>query len=212
MKLIQLTTVLALAGAVTIGCNSGPAITGAPPPVTGGTNGGGGTGGGTGGTDGDATVGECINEDDAAVYAEVDYTNDRGEMTSGTDAVSAIGSDCVRGSDSSIPQVGGCGSETIQVVACFPNCPEATITTLAVCVEECIQGTIDTITGGGQLSDECIACYGATVACGAAFCTDRCAIDTTAPDCIDCRCTLGGDGLGCTPEFVECSGIPSDDC
>jgi hypothetical protein len=209
MKLLQLISVLALAGAVSIGCNSGPPITGEPvvipPPGSGGSGGGNGGGGAGGGGEG-----ACINEDDGAVYAELEFTNGNGEMTTGTDAASAIGSECVRGSTESTPPVTGCGTETLNVVACFPSCPPATVDALATCVEGCIQDTISTITGS-TLTEDCITCYGATVACGAAFCTDLCVVDTTSPECIGCRCTMGGTN-GCTPDFVDCSGIPSDDC
>lgn len=155
--------------------------------------------------------GNCTNTDDDAVYAALEFTNGNGEMSTGTAAASAIGSDCVRGSSAADPPVAGCGDETLQVVACFPSCPDPTVEALAVCVEGCIQDTISTITGGSMLTADCIDCYGTTVACGAAFCTDVCVVSTTAPECIECRCTSGGD-MGCTPDFVVCSGIPSDDC
>ena len=200
MKLTNLIWVLALAGSVAA-CNSGSPITGdpGPGPGTGGDNGG---GGGTGG----ALEGACINDADAAVYDALTFTNSKGETTTGTDASSAIGSECIRGSDVSDPPVGGCGDETFAVIACLGNCPQETIDALATCVEACTNDTIEEITGS-TLSDECVACTGATVACGAAFCTSPCLADTTAQPCIDCRCANN-----CTPQFVICSGIPSDDC
>jgi len=205
MKLTNLIWVLALAGAVA-GCNSGPPITGErKTPGDGPGNGAGGSG---------PTEGACINEDDAAVYDCLEFTNGKGEESSGTDASSAIGSDCVRGSTSSIPPIEGCGPETLDVVACFPNCDDATVDALSTCVRDCTQDTTAEITAQtcpddppGGLSDECVECTGATVACGAAFCTQQCVADTTAAICIDCRCDSG-----CTPDFVVCSGIPSDDC
>jgi hypothetical protein len=204
MKLTNLIWVLALAGAVAA-CNSGSPITGVDPPDpgTGGTAGSPGTGG-TGG--GAPLEGNCINEDDKAVYDALTFTNSKGETTSGTDASSAIGSECVRGSDVSEPPVAGCGTETFAVIACLGNCPQETIDALATCVVNCTNDTIEEITGD-RLSDECVACTGATVACGAAFCTSECLADTTAPPCIACRCDNN-----CTPQFVICSGIPSDDC
>ena len=54
------------------------------------------------------------------------------------------------------------------------------------------------------LSDECMACTGGTVACGAAFCTSQCVSDMEAAICIECRCDNG-----CTPDFDECRGLPS---
>ncbi|MBW2210198.1 MAG: hypothetical protein JRG67_04000, partial [Deltaproteobacteria bacterium] len=201
MKLTNLIWVLALAGAVAA-CNSGSPITGTPPPPppTGGSNGGGGTGGSGGGS----LEGNCINDADAAVYAQLDFVNGKGEASSGTDASSAIGSECVRGSTVSMPPVEGCGDETFAVIACLGNCPQETIDALADCVVACTGDTIAGITGGDTLSDDCLACTGETVACGAAFCTPPCVTSTTAPECIQCRCDQG-----CTPQFVICSGIPS---
>jgi hypothetical protein len=197
MKLTNLIWVLALAGSVAA-CNSGPPVEGIvrPPPATGGSNGG---GGGPG-------EGACINDDDGAVYDCLEFTNSKGEESSGTDASSAIGSDCVRGSTSSIPPIEGCGGQTLDVVACFPNCPQETVDALSTCVRDCTQDTTADLCPPG-LSDECVECTGATVACGAAFCTKQCVADTTAQICIDCRCQSN-----CTPQFVICSGIPSDDC
>jgi len=151
--------------------------------------------------------GNCINEADAAVYAQLDFVNGKGEASSGTDASSAIGSECVRGSVSSVPPVEGCGEETFAVIACLGNCPQETIDALADCTFACTRDTIEEITGGDTLSDECLSCTGETVACGAAFCTPPCVASTTAPACIECRCAEG-----CTPQFVICSGIPSSDC
>jgi len=207
MKLTNLIWVLALAGAVAA-CNSGSPITGTPPPPppTGGS-GGSGTGG-TGGTGGGSpSEGNCINEADQAVYDQLEFTNSKGETTTGTDASSAIGSECVRGSNVSDPPIAGCGAETFAVISCLGNCPQETIDALATCVEACTRDTIAEITGGDTLSDECLSCTGATVACGAAFCTPPCVADTTAQGCIDCRCEEG-----CTPAFIVCSGIPSTDC
>jgi hypothetical protein len=195
MKPINLIWVLALAG-VAMACNSGPPITNEqtpPPPGTGGTG-----GGGTGGITGD---GACTNEDDVAVYADLTYTDEDGNIFMGTDASSAIGSDCIFGTDTSDPVLPGCGDEAFAVVSCFPNCDDAITQTLADCVAQCTQDA----TG---LSDECMACTGATVACGAAFCTSQCVTDTNAAICIDCRCESG-----CTPDFDVCSGLPSSgDC
>jgi hypothetical protein len=203
MKLYNLMWVLALAGAAAACDNwiDQPPITNEPQPPTGGTGGNGGTGG-TGGV----AAGACTDEANQAVYAELEFVNSKGQASSGTAAASAIGSECVRGSSSSVPPVTGCGPQTLDVVACFPNCPQPTIDALATCVEECTAGTIEEITGS-TLSEACVECYGATVACGAAFCTGQCVADTTAQICIDCRCDND-----CTPNFVICSGIPSTDC
>jgi hypothetical protein len=203
MKLTNLIWVLALAGAVAA-CNSGSPITGLDPDL--GTGGTAGSGSGGSGGSGGVIPGNCTNEADQAVYAQLEFTNGKGETSTGTDASSAIGSECVRGSTVSDPPVAGCGDETFAVIACLGNCPQETIDALSTCVVNCTNGTIEEITGD-TLSDECIACTGATVACGAAFCTGDCVADTTAQPCIDCRCDAG-----CTPQFIICSGIPSTDC
>ncbi len=161
--------------------------------------------------DSDRPLGACATSGNTAVYAELDYIDDRGVPSTGTDAASAIGNDCLLGSSVSVPPVEGCADEAQNVVWCFPNCPTGPVDALASCVAVCTQDTIGTITGGGMLSESCVECYGAAVACGAEFCTDLCIADITAQACIDCRCTSSGD-YGCTPEFVQCSGIPTDDC
>jgi hypothetical protein len=197
MKPINLIWVLALAG-VAMACNSGPPVTNVKPPPTGGSGGTGGSAGtgGIGGGDG-----ACTNEDDVAVYANLTYTDDDGNTFTGVEASAAIGSDCIFGTDNSDPLLEGCGDEAFAVVSCFPNCEPPVTQALADCVAQCTQDA----TG---LSDECMACTGDTVACGAAFCTSQCVSDTNAPICIECRCDNG-----CTPEFDVCSGLPSSgDC
>lgn len=210
MKAFYLVLVLALAGGcaawadqdVIQGCDNinGQGECDDSTPGTGGTGGGNGTGGtaGTGNTGG-SLEGACINPDDEAVYAELEYTDEAGITYTGTDASSEIGSDCVFGAPGADPAIEGCSDEAIAVLGCSPTCPDATVQALSDCVVDCTQGA----TG---LSDECVACTGETVACGAVFCASFC-LDPTAQPCIDCRCSNN-----CTPNFVECSGIPSDDC
>jgi hypothetical protein len=199
MKLSNLIWVLALAGAATA-CDTWtdqPPITNERPPVVGGSGGSAGSGG-SGGISGD---GACTDEADQAVYADLTYTDEDGVTYTGTEASSAIGSDCIFGTDTSDPVLPGCGDEAFAVVGCFPNCEQSVIDTLASCVAACTQDA----TG---LSAECMGCTGETVACGAAFCTSQCVSDTNAQICIDCRCDNG-----CTPDFDTCSGLPSSgDC
>jgi len=202
MKLTNLIWVLALAGAV-VGCNSGSPTTNVrPPPPTGGSSGSGGSAGIGGGE------GACINAEDAAVYAELTFINSDGIESSGSDAASAIGSECIFGSQASVPVVTGCSQEAGDVIRCFASgCPQETIDALADCVALCTQDTTAGIAPPG-LSTECMACTGDTVACGAAFCTNLCVSDTNAPDCVACRCEND-----CTPAFDRCSGLPSSgDC
>ena len=141
------------------------------------------------------------------MYDNLTYIDDAGETYTGSDASAAIGSDCIFGTEQSTPLLAGCGDQARQVVACFPNCDDATITAAADCVAKCTQDATAEASPPG-LSDDCVSCTGDTVACGAAFCTSQCVRDTNAPECIDCRCTNG-----CTPDFDVCTGLPSSgDC
>jgi hypothetical protein len=202
MKPTNLIWVLALAGAMTA-CNSGPPITNEDNGGTGG-NGTGGTGGnGTGGTGG-VTEGACTDEANADVYANLTYIDDAGATFTGDEAAAAIGSDCIFGTEVSTPPLPGCGAEASAVLTCFPSgCPDETINALADCVAACVQDATAEVSAPG-LSDECVACTGDTVACGAAFCTTACVADTNAPQCIQCRCDND-----CIQEFDACSGLPS---
>jgi hypothetical protein len=200
MKLTNLIWVLALAGTLAA-CNSGPPVTNVRPPVTPPPTGG---SSGTGGASGD---GACTTAENLAVYMDLVYKDCDGVTHMGDDASSAIGSDCIFGCDISEPPLVGCGNEAAAVLGCFPNCPPETTKAAADCVADCTQTATAEVAPPG-LSDECVACTGATVACGAAFCTDKCVSDTNAPACIECRCVNG-----CTPAFDTCSGLPSDgDC
>ena len=190
MKLTNLIWVLTLAGVV-VACNSGPPITNEKPIDPG-------TGGSPGTCDPGGGDGACTTPENEAVYADLTYTDDAGETFTGADASSAIGSDCIFGTKQSDPLLTGCGKEAGNVISCFPNCPQETIDTAADCVAQCTQDA----TG---LSDECVACTGETVACGAAFCTLECVADSNAPACIDCRCANN-----CIQSFDACSGLPSD--
>ncbi len=151
-------------------------------------------------------AGACTDGANAAVYANLTYTDDRGIQWAGTDAADAISRDCLRGSTTSLPPVAGCGSETIGVVACFPNCPPEPIAELGNCIADCTQGVTAEVASPG-LSDMCASCYGAAGTCLAAQCVDRCAVDSTAPLCLQCQCDAG-----CIPDEVQCSGIPTDAC
>jgi len=208
MKLTTLIWVLALAGSVAA-CNSGSATTNErlpviPNPGSGGSN----------GNDGGSTIepgcdpplpvdtGACTTPENIAVYEELLYTNDDGLISACNEATSAIGSDCILGSARSVPPIRGCGDEAGVVLACFPNCEDDVIADAAACVTLCVQTATEQI-AGASLSDECAACTGATVACGAAFCTNVCINDSNAPACIDCRCANN-----CIEPFDQCSGLP----
>jgi hypothetical protein len=198
MKLITLNLVwaVALAGSL-IACNSGPPITNEKP-ATGGSTGTGGSGG-----SGGLGEGACTTEENQAVYAELVYINSAGTEFTGDEAASEMGSDCIFGSETSQPPLNGCGAEAGVVIGCFPNCSADVIQEAADCVARCVQEATQEAAPPG-LSDECVACTGDTVACGAAFCTNLCVSDTNAPACIDCRCENN-----CIQEFDRCSGLPS---
>jgi hypothetical protein len=135
------------------------------------------------------------------VYADLTYVDESGATFTGVEAASAIGSDCIFGTATSDPVLPGCNSEALAVLACFVSgCPDETVDALAACVAGCTQDA----TG---LSDECVACTGDVVACGAAFCTGDCAANTNAPACLQCRLDNG-----CTCGFQDCSGLPQDGC
>ncbi len=156
---------------------------------------------------GGSTEGACTDAANAAVYANLVYTNDDGVTFTGTDAAAAIGSDCVFGSVRSDPVLRGCAPEAGDVIRCFVSgCPAETVDALAECVAECTRVATAEISSPG-LSNACVACTGDDVACGAAFCTNLCVADTNNPACIACRCNNG-----CTPTFASCSGIPTDAC
>ena len=211
MKLMNLIWVLGLAGVVA-GCNSGPPVHGCEIQVNGtcAGSGSGGSNGGTGGTGGGTGDGACTNEEDTATYMDLEYLDSRGNDVSGPSAASAIASDCVFGSTSSVPENPGCGTEAGNVVACAiqpTGCPAETIDALTNCVLDCTQTLITDITGG-PLSDECAACYGESVSCSAENCAAAGCTNPTSPSCIQCRCDEG-----CTPGFDVCSGLPpSGDC
>ncbi len=200
MKLGNLIWVLAVAGSVAA-CNSGSPTTNVRIPPPGGTGGSGGTAGSGGTSGGD---GACTTTGNVEVYANLEFINGAGDTFTGADASSEIGGDCIFGSASSVPVLAGCGSQSAAVIGCFPNCPADTIQAAADCVADCTQmATIEA--SPPWLSDECVACTGDTVACGAAFCTNLCVSDTNAPACIDCRCENN-----CIQDFDTCSGLPGD--
>jgi hypothetical protein len=195
-----------LAGVITA-CNSGPPVDGCKAGEIVNTDGRCESSGGTGGTDGSETD-QCTNDADQAVYDDLTYTNDDGESSSGSDAASAIASDCVFGADDTVPPE-GCGSLAAIVVVCASTgtCTPKMIEDLTVCVGECAQDTIENITGS-RLSDGCGACYSESVACSAAKCATSGCSNPTSTECVECRCVEG-----CSPGFDVCSGLePSGVC
>ena len=232
MKLVYLLSAVGLVGLMAAGCNTGPALQGcgapglafnpcsglcaqmpfSPPcaicaddPLACNP---GAIAEGTGGTGGGGGDGECTNPDDAMTYADLEYTTGGGVDESGSSAASAIASDCVFGSFSSVPQNPGCGPEAQAVLICASTgCPAETVMALEVCVVDCMQGLIDEVTGS-MLTEMCADCYGESVACSANLCATSGCSNPTSPGCIQCRCDND-----CTPGFDRCSGLPpSGDC
>ena len=208
MKLTNLIWVLGMAGMIAA-CNSGPPVTGCRPGeivnADGRCDSGGGPGGspgtgGTGGTGG-SVGGACTNDADQAVYDDLEYTDADGNDHTGSNAASAIASDCVFGGPDTLPP--DCADLATAVVGCAiaMACTPAQVTALAECVGDCAQNTIESITGS-RLSDGCAACYSSSVACSAEKCATVCSNPVATP-CIECRCVEG-----CTPEFDVCSGLP----
>lgn len=203
MKLIGFVCALALMGAVGCGDDS-DGNTGGSGGSTGGSGGSaatGGTGGGTGGMGGTGAISTdaCLNAEDTAVFEAATYTNAGNETFTGDDAVAEVGGDCVLGSPSLVSN--GCGAETGAALA---NPTDENIGALVTCVEVCIAEQ------GFDLTAECMSCYGASVSCGAAFCTGPCASDVNAPACIECRCGGNAADANCFGDFDVCSGLVRD--
>ena len=130
--------------------------------------------------------GACTNAEDAAVYSELEYTDDDGEMTTGTDAAAAMAGECPFGPP---PR---CAAELAEVIS--DNNPENNAA-LSDCVVACMSGQTD-------LSSDCLGCYGDVVTCASENCVAECG-GGVGDDCVTCLLDAG-----CTPAFNECSGIP----
>jgi hypothetical protein len=194
---------IALAGAVAIGCGTEEAGSAATP-GTGATGGNPGTGGSGGaGATGGLGEGECTGDADQAVYDGVTYTNLEGDFED-TVAVSEIAADCVFGNSmGEAPNLISDGCPTlVGPILIDPN--EENVTNMANCVVDC------TVEQGVDLSQQCLDCYGDTVACGAAFCATPCSEGTDTEGCLVCRCGggLSTSGVNCIEEFDDCSGLP----
>jgi hypothetical protein len=197
MERTRLICFLALSSLMAMGCGDDSKGTGGSGATGGGGSGGSGATGGTGATGG-AAVDSCTNATDADVYAGLSYTNDDGVMTTGTEAAGDIAADCVFGGP---PR---CGAETGAVLG--NNTPENRAA-LADCVVACTEML-------APLTPDCLACYGDSVTCGAAFCAGECAGGTDTPGCISCRCGDNAGNANCFTDFDTCSGLTRDpdDC
>ena len=69
------------------------------------------------------------------------------------------------------------------------------------CVPACIQ---DALASGSQpLSEDCLGCYTADIACAKAHCLIICGVMPTSAECLTCRTDNG-----CVETFYACSGLP----
>lgn len=71
----------------------------------------------------------------------------------------------------------------------------------AACVSACIDQGFSS--GATPLSDGCMSCYTADVACARKNCLGPCATNPTSSTCQQCRIDMG-----CLPAFYDCSGAP----
>jgi hypothetical protein len=206
MKLTNLIWVLAMAGMIAA-CNSGLPVQGCRPGelvnIDGRCEQSGGMGGtpGTGGTGG-SVGGECTNDADQAVYDDLTYTNADGLDSTGSAAASAIASDCVFAEGGTVEPACNLLAGVVVVCALTMSCTEKQVLDLTVCVADCTQNTIESITGS-RLSDGCGACYSESVACSAEQCAADGCSSPNSTRCVTCRCVKG-----CTPGFDVCSGLP----
>lgn len=189
MKLTRLICVIALAAAV--GACGNDDNGGGGDGGTGGTGGTAGTGGGGGG--GGTVTDACVNAADEQVISDAGD----GDPAAGRVAISDQASDCI---------FSDCPAEAAAVIGAEGLDPVAN-QALADCVQACTGNFYD-------LSNACLSCYGGSVSCGAANCTERCN-DPDAQQCTDCRCNLpeagNVNGVNCITEFEDCAGIPSTD-
>ncbi len=194
MKYASLMCLVVLSAAVAIGCGeveAGTAAAGGSGPV-------GGTGGGTGGTGGGLGEGACTDDANQETYSQLEYTDRRNMMTTGSASASAIASDCIFGPTTGPSE--GCGAQAGVIIG--GDTSEAALNALAGCVEICLEVTVGSITDGDELSEECVTCYGDSVVCSAANCTAECAADPAADQCVQCRADNN-----CTGGFNVCSGL-----
>ena len=105
----------------------------------------------------------------------------------------------------------GCSSQSDMTSACANNMPLIVGTcgkgclNMAdeqQCIADCIQSAL-TDAHSAELSDACLTCYGADVACAKENCLAACGLNPTSQTCATCRAEKG-----CADAFYECSGLP----
>jgi hypothetical protein len=152
----------------------------------------------------------CTRRENDAIYEVLNYVDRNGILHLGTDAARTISFDCVFGSSSSEPFVGGCSGEAAETLACSvgAGCPPDVIQRLEDCINLCTAEVIATAVGGTFLTEDCSKCYGPSAACNTTECAGAsCGSVPTSSTCEACRC-----GQGCESEFVLCSGLLDDRC
>lgn len=158
-----------------------------------GVGGVGGTAGADGlGGSGGASMDACNNTADRQVITSAG----EGDFDTGRQEVEDAASDCISS---------GCPAEVGEVISAQGR-DDVANQQAATCIAVCTGNRY-------SLSTQCLTCYGRSVACNVASCTEPCVADLASPICIDCRCNLLSSGNSnnedCVGGFEECSGFAS---
>ena len=181
-------TLLALS-ALTLACS--------PPP----SNGGGGGGGG-----GNADAGQAA---DTGVVADAGSVADTGPAAD----TGPIPSDnkCTNATDMAAVQATYENDQTAGDIAkaCGLSCfQQQGVAITNACVVDCMRTATN-----GDISDDCLGCFGGSVLCTAQNCALLCAADPNSAGCLACQCGGNASGTNCYDQYTACSGIPSTvDC
>lgn len=130
----------------------------------------------------------------------------------GSATTTTTGTSTSAGTTGSTSATGSTGS-SMAMGACTNAADQAIVTTkdVAKITGDCAQASLgaepatkNCIKMGTGLSDPCVTCFDATVACVVANCFFQCSTDSASQACTDCRAAK------CDPAFVMCSGLPSN--
>ena len=104
----------------------------------------------------------------------------------------------------------GCSSDSDVNTVCLNDMPKVAggcgldclnMDNQETCIAMCIQGEV-THGNAKALSEQCLTCYGADIACARDNCLLQCAVPTS-DSCATCRVEKG-----CADAFYGCSGLP----
>lgn len=132
-----------------------------------------------------ASATQCVG-----TYASLSATQFNAQTSSGKACSSDAASIC---SNDVTTLVGTCGK------TCYLQAAQDD-ESQAACVAPCIQ---QAVTSPKALSDSCIDCYVADVACARDLCLAQCGFTPNSPDCAQCRADNH-----CASAFYACSGLP----